>query len=178
LLTLLLDNNDSFTANLEHLLAACIPGEVQVRPYDALPELDFSAFDLAVISPGPGHPRAYPAYDRLLESGLPILGVCLGLQIINDHFGGDTARLPGCFHGRTDRIVFAGKHFDVARYHSLYLRQPASCLDVTARNAGGVPMAARHVSRKILGYQFHPESFLTTDGPFFIRHALDFFAAS
>ena len=71
---------------------------------------DFSAYSLIIISPGPGCPADYPGYETVIWShGLPVLGVCLGMQIINEYFGGRTARLEGCFHGRAELIDFAGR---------------------------------------------------------------------
>ena len=174
--TLLIDNNDSFTYNLEHLLVRVTGIVPRVLPYSQLADHHIDSHDLAVISPGPKTPRAYPVYDRLFASDIPILGVCLGMQIINEQFGGTTARLAGCYHGRADSIIFDGLPFQVARYHSLYADSVGEPLEVIAANAAGIPMAIRHRCRPILGYQFHPESFLTTSGEYFIEYALDFFA--
>jgi len=169
---LLLDNDDSFTRNLEHLLVAEIGAVPQVLPHSRLGEVRPAEWDLAVLSPGPGSPQDYPGYGPLLDSGLPVLGVCLGLQIINVHLGGDTGRLSACVHGRTEDIHFAGQPRTVARYHSLHLSRLGEGLEVLAVNRDGVPMAACHSSRPLMGYQFHPESFLTPDGGYFIRYAL------
>lgn len=168
---LLIDNNDSFTGNLEHLLAVTCQSRPTVVPYARLKAIDSRRFDLTVISAGPGHPADYPNYRWLLETGRPILGICMGMQIINDYFGGETAQLPDCIHGRTDVVNMAGRRFVVARYHSLYLRKVAACLQVTAVNDDGVPMAVQHRSRPMIAYQFHPESFLTPDGGYFIDYA-------
>ena len=144
-----------------------------------------SNYDLIVISPGPGHPCEYTGYGQYIDSGVPVLGICMGLQIINQHFGGETARLAGCVHGKAENITFTlntGKKKrtkptkrTVARYHSLYLSRLGKNLRTFAENANGVPMAVQHISRPIAGYQFHPESFLTDDGVWYIRHALTIF---
>jgi anthranilate/para-aminobenzoate synthase component II len=171
---ILTDNSDSFTANLEHLLVACTHCRPHVVSYTDINDADFLSYDLAVISAGPGKPSEYPNYAKLLESGIPVLGICLGLQIINEHFGGGTARLPECIHGKTDEIQFQERHFVVARYHSLYLHPVAESLEVVAGNSIGLPMAVRHRTRAIMGYQFHPESFMTPDGGYFVDHAVSF----
>lgn len=179
---LLIDNRDSFTRNLEHLLAIagdCAPEVVSYVPvsasgaaHDAFAGAMAAAWDLVVISPGPGAPEEYPGYGPLLQSGVPVLGICLGLQIINVHFGGVVARLPGCMHGKTDTILLHGVgEFIAARYHSLHLATLGAGLAPLARTPQGVVMAARHMVLPVMGYQFHPESFLTPDGVFWIRHA-------
>jgi para-aminobenzoate synthetase component 2 len=158
---LLIDNNDSFTYNLEHVLVAITGTTPRIAPYEALTRYELSEFQLVVVSPGPGRPSAYPDYRYLLEQTIPVLGICLGMQIINDYFGGETRPLPDCVHGRA-----------VGRYHSLYVRKVGAGLDVTCRNRDGIPMVLRHHSRPLLGYQFHPESFLTSAGEFLIEYAL------
>lgn len=172
---LLIDNNDSFTRNLEHLLVASVAGaNIVVEPYARLAELDLSWPDLVVVSPGPGMPVDYPGYERVIHAGKPILGVCLGMQILNEQFGGSTGRLAGCSHGKTDTIVWQGQEQVVARYHSLYVTEVGSGLDVLAENSDGVPMCLGSAEKRVLGYQFHPESFLTHDGGVFIHDALAF----
>lgn len=168
--TILIDNRDSFTRNLEHLLAAHLPQPPQVAEYDALSGLQPHDWDLVVISPGPGHPEDYPGYGPWIESGVPVLGICLGLQIINIHFGGQVDRLPGCVHGKTEDIDILGERRTVARYHSLHCSRLGQGLSAFAANAEGVPMAVRHETLPVMGYQFHPESFLTPDGGIFIDH--------
>ncbi|MUM77584.1 aminodeoxychorismate/anthranilate synthase component II [Pseudodesulfovibrio sp. F-1] len=172
---LLVDNADSFTRNLEHLLLATVSGaDVGVIPYVGLAEADPADFDLVVISPGPGRPEDYPAYARVFEVGRPVLGVCLGMQIINQWRGGRTAMLPGCIHGRAEVIDWNGQRRQVARYHSLHVTEAGRGLAVLARNDAGVIMALGSRTHGLLGYQFHPESFMTPEGGIFVVHALDF----
>lgn len=168
---LLVDNRDSFTRNLEHLLAMAAGRGPEIVAYDDFAPDSAREFDLTVVSPGPGHPRDYPAYGPLLDSGRPVLGVCLGLQIANLHFGGLVERLPGCFHGRASRFTLFGREVEAARYHSLHLSRVAPEMEVLA-DFQGIPMAARHKVLPVLGFQFHPESFLTPRGPDLIRDAL------
>lgn len=165
-------------------------------PGEANPAAPAARWDLLVISPGPGTPEEYPQYAPLLggeatrvarmshatgatdatgptgDGAVPVLGICLGLQIINTHLGGVTAPLPGCVHGKPDTLHYAGQARTVARYHSLHLSAMGAGMRVLARNGQGVVMAARHACLPLMGYQFHPESFLTPDGVWWILHAL------
>ena len=171
--TLLIDHDDSFTRNLEHLLAAHLPQPPHVVSHGKLPRIVPTDWSLIVLSPGPGAPRDYPGHGPLMDSGVPVLGICLGMQIVNEHFGGATDRLPGCVHGRAERIDLAGRTLAVARYHSLYCSRVGEGLKVMSVNADGAPMALLHHTRPIMGYQFHPESFLTEDGGFCVNHAME-----
>lgn len=199
---LLADNHDSFTRNLEHLLVAATGHTPDIVPVDRLHEATPppGGWSLVVISPGPGNPGEYPYYAPFLGGGatriacdgktapcptscptpgpthgpvtVPVLGICLGLQVINAHFGGVTAPLPGCVHGKTDTVHYEGQTRTVARYHSLHIAVTGAGMRVLARNGQGVVMVARHETLPLMGYQFHPESFLTPDGVWWIRHAL------
>jgi len=170
---LLIDNYDSFTANLEHLLALRLEVIPEVVSYAVIDSIDVRRYDLIVISPGPGKPSEYRGYDRILSEPVAILGICLGMQIINEYFGGRADRLANCIHGKVEGIDFDGRRLSVARYHSLYVSKVAPCLNVVSRNPSGIPMAICHASRPIMGYQFHPESFLTEEGGYFIDYALE-----
>ena len=182
---LLVDNYDSFTFNLQHLLAAelgelptvCHNDEI---PFDALRRGEFGAL---VISPGPGRPeRAADFGDcarAILEFDLPILGVCLGHQGIATAFGGAVEQAPAPVHGEATEIVhegapmFAGvpRRFEAVRYHSWVVAEPLPrCLTVTARAGDGSVMALAHRSRPIWGVQFHPESIGTASGAALVRN--------
>ncbi len=182
---LLVDNYDSFTFNLQHLLAAelgdlptvCHNDEI---PFDALRRGEFRAL---VISPGPGRPeRAADFGDcarAILEFELPVLGVCLGHQGIATAFGGAVEQAPAPVHGEATEIVhegapmFAGvpRRFEAVRYHSWVVAEPLpDCLEVTARAGDGSVMALAHRSRPIWGVQFHPESIGTPSGAALVRN--------
>lgn len=170
---LIIDNNDSFTRNLEHLLVESIAGStVRIEPYAQLDKMDLAWPDLVVISPGPGSPEDYPGYERVVEARKPVLGICLGMQILNGLRGGRTGRLEGCVHGKAEEVQWQGESRRVARYHSLHIIELGQHLDLLASNNAGVPMVIGDPTARLLGYQFHPESFLTTDGGRFVSDAL------
>ena len=169
---LLVDNDDSFTRNLEHLLVRVTGAAPDVLRYGRFRPEAAKGYDCVVISPGPGHPLEYPAYGPLLESGRPVLGVCLGMQVMHQHFGGEVTRLPGCVHGAVSLMELWGRRALAARYHSLYVSRMARGFEELAR-CGDVPMACVHRTLPLLGFQFHPESFLTEYGPEFVHDALD-----
>ncbi|MCZ7460342.1 aminodeoxychorismate synthase component I [Streptomyces sp. WMMC940] len=169
--TLLVDNYDSFTYNLYQLL-----GEVNGQPPVVVRNdvdwttLHLGDYDNIVISPGPGRPdreRDFGVSSRaILDSGLPVLGVCLGHQGIAALFGGTVEHAAEPMHGRLSRIrhngedLFAGlpSQFDVVRYHSLAATALSGDLEGVAWTEDGVLMGLRHRSRPLWGVQFHPES--------------------
>lgn len=170
---LLIDNYDSFTFNLAHLIVAATGREPIVLRNDAEnAEAILRRRPSAVfISPGPKHPEAAGQCVELIRRApdhLPIFGVCLGMQAIGVAFGARVDRAATLMHGKVDRIshesdgVFAGlpSPFDATRYHSLAVLDDGfpSDLIVNARADDGAVMALRHRSRPIHGVQFHPES--------------------
>ena len=180
----LLDNFDSFTYNIAHGLAAA-GATVEVRRADGvdLEALEAEPPDLLVISPGPGRPEdalVSLAAIRRFAGRVPIFGVCLGMQCLAVAYGGTVAPGAEPVHGKATRITHEGRGLfqglpspiKVARYHSLCVLDVPSCLEVTAWTEDGVPMAMRHRGLRMAGVQFHPDSFLTDDGPAILEHAL------
>ena len=176
--TLLIDNYDSYTFNLFHLLGEVNGEEPVVVRNDELPweELAALEFDNVVISPGPGrpeHPRdAGVSLDVLRRADVPVLGVCLGHQELAYAAGGTIEHAPEVMHGRLSPIghdgtgLFAGlpQDFLAVRYHSLVVGTVPPELRVTAWTPDGVIMGLEHRARPLFGVQFHPESVSTRHG--------------
>jgi anthranilate synthase/aminodeoxychorismate synthase-like glutamine amidotransferase len=173
---LVIDNYDSFTYNLVHMLEE-LGGDVIVRRNDAsgLEELEPTHL---VLSPGPGRPP-----ERIVElvrrTCARTLGVCLGHQAIVQAFGGEIGRAHRLVHGKASPVehdgrgIFAGlpADFDAGRYHSLAATSVPDCFEISARGDGEV-MAVRHRELPIDGVQFHPESVLTPHGRDLLRNFL------
>ncbi len=173
----IIDNYDSFTYNLSHLVKE-LGAEVTVLRNDQfeLPLLD--VFDRIILSPGPGIPsEAGLLLDviRTYAGKKPILGVCLGHQAIGEVFGAKLENLSDVFHGVATEgtqfgidPLFAGlpHRITMGRYHSWVVSKDGfpDCLEVTAESDEGQIMALRHKQLNIRGIQFHPESILTPDG--------------
>jgi len=177
-LILVIDNYDSFTYNLVQLLG-CSTDAIRVERNDALTPAEIGAMNLdgIVISPGPGRPAdAGICNDVVTELGtsIPILGICLGHQIIGEVHGATVTYAPTLMHGKTSMIRHNGNDlfsdvpdlFEATRYHSLVLHPESipDCLEVTASTLDGVVMGVRHIRHPIEGVQFHPESIMTRDG--------------
>ena len=139
--------------------------------------------DYVLISPGPKDPEHAGISIRLIKSffdKIPILGVCLGSQCINEAFGGITVRAPLPMHGKTSMIrhnnygIFKGikSPFQAARYHSLMTKFNETELLVTSRSEDGVIMGMSHPDYPLHGVQFHPESFLTEYGFLLVENFL------
>jgi anthranilate synthase component II len=184
---LVVDNYDSFTYNLVHLLEE-LGAEVVVRQSDAVSIAEARALapDRLVVSPGPGRPAGAGRSEELvLELGrsTPTLGVCLGHQAIVEVFGGEIGQARELLHGKASRIehdgrgVYAGlsQGLVAGRYHSLAATRVPDELEVTARTEDGEVMGVRHRNLPIEGVQFHPESVLTPDGPAMLGTFLDSF---
>lgn len=172
---LLIDNHDSFTYNLAHLLIQA-GAYVRVENIDN-PDLNHIARHHAglVFSPGPSHPDNATRAKQLFMEFLgqkPMFGVCLGMQIFNAALGGGTGRAPYPMHGKTARItkdtdsqLLHGipETFEVARYHSLICNPASSQFKVTA-HLNALIMALEHKTQPVYGVQFHPESFMSAYG--------------
>jgi anthranilate synthase component 2 len=173
---LVLDNYDSFTFNLVQMFRAYPLNIVVVRADKiTVDEVAAKRPDYILISPGPKDPAAAGISVPLivhLHRQFPIFGVCLGMQSMNEAFGGITVRAPLPMHGKTSEVrhenkgLFAGlpNPLKVARYHSLAVTNVNPALEVTARAADGVIMGLSHRECPLHGVQFHPESFLTEHG--------------
>lgn len=172
----MIDNYDSFTWNLAQLFAG-LGAEVTVRRNDEISLRGIAALQprWICISPGPRDPR-HAGISRAVVARfgarVPILGVCLGMQAINEVFGGRTVPAPVPVHGKRAAVfhdsagLFAGvpSPFAAARYHSLCVEVRSPLLRVSARSEDGVVMGLSHASWPVAGVQFHPESFLSEHG--------------
>lgn len=183
---LIIDNYDSFTFNLVHIVGS-VTNEYKVIRNDTLTigEIFDMNPDRILISPGPGRPeKAGITQIVIQEMGKikPVLGVCLGHQAIGQVFGAKVGYAPNLMHGKTSKIYHDGKTvfdnveegFTATRYHSLVLN-PDSIpeeLEITARSDDNVIMGVRHREYPIEGIQFHPESILTTEGPKIVKNWL------
>ncbi len=172
----MIDNYDSFTYNLVQLFYE-FDLEVLVFRHDAITLEQIEALQprWLCISPGPKAPAQAGISKAVIEHfyrRLPILGVCLGHQAINEVFGGATVKAPVPVHGKQSQVfhdgrgLFAGlpSPFAAARYHSLMAAPNSAELEITARSADGVIMGLSHRRYPLHGVQFHPESFLTHHG--------------
>ncbi len=181
----IIDNYDSFTYNLSHLVKE-LGAEVTVYRNDqfALPQLD--AFDKIILSPGPGIPsEAGLLLDVIREYApiKPILGVCLGHQAIGEVFGATLENISTVYHGVATPCTLFGidpifdtlpRQITVGRYHSWVVSKDnfPDCLEITAESDEGQVMALRHRQYDVRGIQFHPESVLTPDGKTIIHNWL------
>ena len=183
---LVIDSYDSFVYNLVQYLGELGADPIVVRNDQVTVDEALAIEpDALLLSPGPGRPEdagiicaAVPAFA---ERGIPVLGVCLGLQAIGHVYGGSIIHAPSLMHGKTSPIEHTGvgvfrdlpSPLTATRYHSLVI-DPATipaCLEVTA-TSGDVVMGVRHRSLPIEGVQFHPESILTALGHDLLRNFL------
>ncbi|WP_338048245.1 aminodeoxychorismate/anthranilate synthase component II [Pontibacillus yanchengensis] len=178
MMIVIIDNYDSFTYNLAQYIEDMV-GDVAVYRNDAvtLSELKQLEPNGIILSPGPGTPDQTGISRSVLETfyrDIPILGVCLGHQLIVEAFGGSIQKGASPMHGKVTTIHHDGKIVyqgvptptNVTRYHSLIVQEKnlPSCLHITAKTDDGVIMGVRHNDYPIEGLQFHPESILSTHG--------------
>jgi para-aminobenzoate synthetase component 2 len=173
---LVIDNYDSFVFNLVQYLGQ-LGVDVDVRRNDDVTVAEAREYDGILISPGPGTPEsAGVCIDVVRECAgdVPILGVCLGHQVIATAYGGVVDRAPELLHGKTSQVEHSGEGvlaglpepFTATRYHSLAVMTDSvpEVLEVTGTTESGVIMALRHRELPVEGVQFHPESVLTEGG--------------
>lgn len=179
----IIDNYDSFTYNLSHLVKE-LGADVTVLRNDQFTLPQLQPFDRIILSPGPGIPsEAGPLLDviRTYAGHKPMLGVCLGHQAIGEVFGAQLVNLSEVFHGVATEgtqlgndPIFAGlpRRITMGRYHSWVVEKESlpDTLEITALSDEGQIMALRHRSYNIHGIQFHPESVLTPQGRGIVRN--------
>jgi anthranilate synthase component 2 len=181
---LLIDNYDSFTYNLVQQIQAIEYYDINVKRNDEVLNSSDEKFDILMISPGPKTPKDAGISNDLIRKfhkKVSILGVCLGMQCINEVFGGVTAHAPLPLHGKksfikhNERDIFQNvpNNIEVARYHSLIVDEIPECLEVTASTEDNVPMALKHKDYPVFGVQFHPESFMTESGSAIMKNFLN-----
>jgi anthranilate synthase component 2 len=184
---LVIDNYDSFTYNLVQMFKGIDGLTTKVFRSDAisLRQAEVLGPDYILISPGPKSPlHAGISIPMILSfyKKVPILGVCLGMQAINEAFGGQTVRAPVPVHGKQSPVVHTGEGvfkglpspFRVARYHSLMVEMAHEApLEMTAHSEDGVIMGLAHLEYPLWGVQFHPESFMTEHGQAMVTNFLD-----
>ena len=185
---LVIDNYDSFTYNLVHLVGRHTDDLEVIRNDDrTVEEVAAMAPDGILISPGPGRPAEAGLTEpviRELGDRIPILGVCLGHQAIGEVFGGQVVQAAELMHGKTSPVQHDGRGvfanldptFDATRYHSLVIDRdtfPHDALEITAEAEDGTIMGLQHRSLPLYGIQFHPESVMTRAGPQIIKNWLD-----
>ena len=185
---LLIDNYDSFTYNLYHYLSA-LKTKVEVYRNDKInsSEIIKKRFDRIVISPGPGNPNQSGNCLKIVKefhNKLPILGVCLGHQIIGQVFGSKIIQAKKLMHGKTSRIISKKtgilknltKYFEATRYHSLIIDKKtlSKDLEITAETKDGLIMGVKHKKHNVHGVQFHPESIKTKLGIKILKNFIRF----
>lgn len=183
----IIDNYDSFTFNLVHyVLETGVEVKVFRNDEISVEELEKFLPGAIVISPGPGRPEdAGISIDvvKKFSGKIPILGVCLGHQVIGQSFGAKIIQAQKIMHGKTSMItcdqtcLFAGmnKSFSIMRYHSLAVSKPSLPEDllITAQTPDGEIMGIRHRTHPTFGVQFHPESFMTDNGHKLIQNFIN-----
>jgi len=176
---LLVDNYDSFTFNIAHIIRNHASANLQIIQSGNINLKEIESFDKIIFSPGPDLPRPGNVMEKILEEFAgekPVLGICLGLQAIYIYYGGKLRQLEEVLHGRVKTITQTGnssglfqgvpEKFEAGLYHS-WVADPAyipDSLNITAISDEGLIMGIRHKTLDIEAVQFHPESIMTPDG--------------
>lgn len=175
---LIIDHNDSFTYNLVQLLEVVDAEYVAVCPFNNIDENEVTQCDGIILSPGPGLPKEYPLSLKIIKTFYktkPILGVCLGMEMIWEHFGGELINLQKVQHGKQIDIfkanecsLFNGISFPmkVGLYHSWAIDSSLITdeIMITSVTKENIPMSLKHRKYHTFGVQFHPESYMTKKG--------------
>jgi anthranilate synthase component 2 len=176
---LILDNYDSFTYNLVHIIRE-LRYNYEVYRNDKIALEEVKQYDKILLSPGPGIPDEAGIMKEVIKEYAPsksILGICLGHQGIAEVYGTELYNIPNVLHGVTSQTrisdpgekLFAGlpEKFQVCHYHSWAVKPESITpdLQVTSVNEEGIIMGLRHVRYDVRGLQFHPESIMTPEGP-------------
>ena len=185
---ILIDNYDSFTFNLYHYLSS-LKVKVDVVRNDKITDLKIvkEKYDRIVISPGPGNPNQSGNCIKIVKAlykKIPILGVCLGHQIIGQVFGSKIIQAKKLMHGKTS-LIRSNKigilknlpsKFEATRYHSLIIDKKTLSdeLEITAETKDGIIMGVKHKEYNIHGVQFHPESIKTTIGIKILKNFINY----
>ena len=185
---IIIDNYDSFTYNLVHMVEDITGEHPAVFRNDEIAIEDINLYDLIILSPGPGIPDEAGILKETIKTYAgkkPIFGVCLGLQAITEVFGGSLENMDEVFHGvattmsitKKDAVIYNdfSVEFEAARYHSWRASKkdfPAE-LEITAEDEFGDIMSLEHKEFSISAVQFHPESILTPMGEKMVRNFID-----
>jgi anthranilate synthase component 2 len=184
---LILDNYDSFTYNLVHLIEKVSDISFEVFRNDKISLQEVNVFDKILLSPGPGLPKDAGIMPQLLKrygTSKNIFGVCLGFQAIGELYGAKLKNLPTVFHGLATPITTIREDilfkncpttFNVGRYHSWVIDQGTvpDFFQVTAVDEDGNIMAGKHNAHNVRGVQFHPESILSEHGEIIMKNWLE-----
>lgn len=181
---LIIDCNDSFTYNLLDYFYRLGVNCTVVNVVDVDSKM-VDAADGIVLSPGPGHPKDYPSLLALLDTchqNKPILGVCLGMQLLAHYFGMLVIKSQHPMHGKTSDIYHDQREifhkiqtpFNIMRYHSLVVKSVTADFTVTSRTKDDIIMSFRHNTYNLIGVQFHPESVLTEFGQTLLGNWIQF----
>jgi anthranilate synthase component II len=183
---LVLDNYDSFTYNLVHLIRG-LGVDHEVHRNDRIAPADTDRFDAIVLSPGPGVPSEagiMPELIRRHAPDKPIFGICLGHQALAEYMGCRLRNMTKVYHGVSTPVHAAGASplleglpdpFEAGRYHSWDVMEESLTPEVrvTARDEQGTIMALEHQHLPLYGVQFHPESIMTPEGPRIMRNFIE-----